>query len=102
MTDPRQELESTLSPLAWILNLIWGTFRLMFWFFMSPILIINWCFHHPVEARLYFASAIPLLWNGNWVLVDSWFSSCFSSRSGLGKPCTGSVGGSSGLLSLLA
>ena len=65
MPDPRRELESALSPLAWILNFIWDTIRLMFWFFMSPILIITWCFHHPVEARLYFASAIPLLWNGN-------------------------------------
>ena len=66
MTDARQELESAQSPLAWILNFIWDTFRLMFWFFMSPILIITWCFHHPVEARLYAVSAIPLLWNGNW------------------------------------
>jgi len=65
MTEPRQELESALSPLAWILNFFWDTIRLMFWFFMSPILIITWCFHHPVEARLYAASAIPLLWNGN-------------------------------------
>ncbi len=21
--------------------------RLMFWFFMSPILIVSWCFYHP-------------------------------------------------------
>ena len=65
MTDSRQDLESALSPLAWILNFIWDTFRLMFWFFMSPI-FFTWCFHHPVEARLYLVSAIPLLWNGNW------------------------------------
>jgi uncharacterized membrane protein len=30
-------------------------------------LIIAWCFHHPVEARLYLVSAIPLLWGGDWV-----------------------------------
>jgi len=66
MADPRRELESALSPLAWILNFIWDTLRLMFWFFMFPILIVCWCFYHPVEARLYFVSAIPLLWNGNW------------------------------------
>ena len=65
MADPRQGLESALLPLAWILNFIWDTFRLMFWFFMSPILIITWCFHHPVQARLYLVSAIPLLWNRN-------------------------------------
>jgi hypothetical protein len=67
MRDPRQELESALSPLAWILNFLLDTLRLMFWFFMSPILIITWCCHHPVEARLYAVSAIPLLWSGNWV-----------------------------------
>lgn len=67
MKDPRQELERALAPLAWILNFIWATLQLMFWFFMFPILIIVWCFYHPVEARLYFVSAIPLLWNGNWV-----------------------------------
>jgi len=66
MTEPRQELESALLPLAWILNFIWGTIQLMFWFFMFPILIVCWCFYHPVEARLYIVSAIPLLWNGNW------------------------------------
>lgn len=64
MADPRQELESALSPLAWILNFFWDTIRLMFWFFMSPVLIIAWCFYHPVEARLYFVSAVPLLWAG--------------------------------------
>jgi hypothetical protein len=66
MTDPRQELESALAPLAWVLNFIWNMIRLMFWFFMSPILIISWCFYHPVEARLYLVSAIPLLWGGGW------------------------------------
>ena len=66
MTDPRQELESALAPLAWVLNFIWNMIRLMFWFFMSPILIITWCFYHPVEARLYLVSAIPLLWGGDW------------------------------------
>jgi hypothetical protein len=66
MRDPRQELERALSPLAWILNFIWDTIRLMFWFFMFPFLIVCWCFYHPVEARLYFVSAIPLLWSSNW------------------------------------
>jgi len=66
MTDPRQELESALAPLAWILNFIWGTIQLMFWFFMFPFLIVCWCFYHPAEARVYFVSAIPLLWNGSW------------------------------------
>ena len=66
MTDARQELESALAPLAWVLTFMWETIRLMFWFFMSPILIITWCFHHPVEARLYLVSAIPLLWGGDW------------------------------------
>ena len=65
MADPRQELESALAPLAWVLNLIWDTIRLMFWFFMLPILIVSWCFYHPVKARVYFVSAIPLLWSGN-------------------------------------
>jgi hypothetical protein len=67
MTDPRQELESALAPLAWALNFIWDTILLMFWFFMSPILIIIWCAYHRAEARVYFVNAIPLLWNGNWV-----------------------------------
>src|SRR5271170_2873791 len=67
MTDPRQELERALSPLAWILNFLLDTLRLMFWFFLSPVLIITWCFYHPAEARLYLVSAIPLLWSGNWV-----------------------------------
>ena len=66
MTDPRQELESALAPLAWVLNFIWGTIQLMFWFFMFPFLIVCWCFYHPAEARVYFVSAIPLLWNGSW------------------------------------
>ena len=66
MTDARQELESALAPLAWVLNFIWNMIRLMFWFFMSPILIITWCFYHPFEARLYLVSAIPLLWGGDW------------------------------------
>ena len=66
MTDPRQELQSALAPLAWVLNFIWDTFRLMFWFFMFPILIVCWCFRHPVEARLYLVSAIPLLWGEDW------------------------------------
>ena len=64
MTDARQELESALAPLAWVLNFIWDTLRLMFWFFMSPILIVSWCFYHPAKARLYFVTAIPLLWAG--------------------------------------
>lgn len=67
MTNPRQELERALSPLAWILNFVWDTIRLMFWFFMSPFVIIAWCFYHPVEARVYFVNAIPLLWGGGWV-----------------------------------
>jgi hypothetical protein len=50
MTNPRRELESALSPLAWILNFISDTIRLMFWFFMSPILIITWCFKHPARS----------------------------------------------------
>ena len=107
MTDPRQELESALSPLAWILNFIWDTIRLMFWFFMSPILIITWCFHHPVEARLYVVSAIPLLWAekteaATGLLAGCWFSLSSLSRPCLGRPCIRSVGGSSSWLSSLA
>ena len=35
-------------------------------------LIVSWCFYHPIKARLYFVSAIPLLWagkdgSGDWV-----------------------------------
>jgi hypothetical protein len=67
MKDPRQELERALSPLAWILNFVWATIQLMFWFFMFPVLIIFWCFYHPAEAYVYFVNAIPLLWNENWV-----------------------------------
>jgi hypothetical protein len=67
MRDPRQELESALAPLAGILNFIWDTIRLTFWFFMFPILIVVWCFRHPVEAHLYLVNAIPLLWDGGWV-----------------------------------
>src|SRR5580693_4110075 len=67
MTDPRQESERALSPVAWIVNFIWDTIRLMFWFFMFPIVIIAWLFYHPAETRVYFVNAIPLLWGGGWV-----------------------------------
>jgi hypothetical protein len=65
MIDPRKGLESAVMPFWWTLNFIWDTIRLMFWFFMPPTLIIAWCFYHPAEGRVYFVSAIPLLWNGD-------------------------------------
>jgi hypothetical protein len=66
MTDPRQELESGLAPLAWVLNLIWDTIKLLFWLCMTPLLVISWCFYHPAEAHAYFVNAIPLLWAGKY------------------------------------
>jgi hypothetical protein len=67
MTNPQQELERAFSPLAWILNFVWDTLRLMFWFFMFPILIIAWSFYNPAQAYVYFVNAIPLLWGGGSV-----------------------------------
>jgi hypothetical protein len=64
MQSPRQELESALAPLAWVLNFIWDTIRLVIWLFVCPLLIISWCFYHPVEAHSYFVNAIPLFWAG--------------------------------------
>lgn len=66
MTDPRQEFDAALAPLACVLNLIWDTIKLLFWLLMSPLLIISWCFYHPALAHAYFFNAIPLLWGGKY------------------------------------
>jgi hypothetical protein len=58
-----------LDILSWIGDFLVDTVILFLWLLAMPFLITAWCFYHPVQAKIYFVNALPLL-------VSNWAACC--------------------------